>query len=133
MSKTEIYENILSAVTNETEVTKAQILSHSKQSDVVEARCLLFHYLHRAGFYPSQIARITNQSRQCVNCLLLSFQARCDYSGNMLKRYVKKLDVGCRNISYPLNRLSNNNQRAYRKVCSFFGYDLSKILQQADN
>lgn len=93
MSKTEIYENILSAVTNETEVTKAQMLSHSKQSDVVEARCLLFHYLHKAGFYPSQIARITNQSRQCVNCLLLSFQARCDYSGNMLKRYVKKLDV----------------------------------------
>jgi hypothetical protein len=93
MSKTEIYENILSAVVSETEVTKAQILSHSKQSDVVEARSLLFHYLYRAGFYPSQIARMTKQSRQCVNCLLLSFQARCDFSGNMLKRYVKKLDV----------------------------------------
>lgn len=93
MSKTEIYENILSAVVSETEVTKEQILSHTKQSDVVEARCLLFHYLYRAGFYPSQIARMTKQSRQCVNCLLLSFQARCDFSGNMMKRYVKKLDV----------------------------------------
>jgi hypothetical protein len=93
MSKTEIYENILSAVVSETEVTKEQILSHTKQSDVVEARCLLFHYLYRAGFSTSQIARMTKQSRQCVNCLLLSFQAKCDYSGNMMKRYVKKLDV----------------------------------------
>lgn len=93
MSKTEIYENILSAVVSETEVTKEQILSHTKQSDVVEARCLLFYYLQKAGFYPSQIARMTRQSRQCVNCLLLSFQARCDFSGNMLKRYIKKLDV----------------------------------------
>ena len=93
MGKTGIYEAILSAVVAETEVTKEQILSHTKQSDVVEARCLLFHYLHRAGFYPSLIARMTNQSRQCVDCLLLSFQAKCDYSGNMMKRYVKRLDA----------------------------------------
>lgn len=92
MGKTGIYEAILSAVVAETEISELQILSHSKQSDIVEARCLLFHYLQGAGFYPSQIARMTRQSRQCVNCLLLSFQARCDFSGNMLKRYVKKLD-----------------------------------------
>lgn len=91
--RTIIFNSILEAVENATEIDRALILSRSKQSDVVEARCLLFHYLRRAGFYPSQIARITNQSRQCVNCLLLSFQARCDYSGNMLKRYVKKLDI----------------------------------------
>lgn len=91
--KTYIYNEILSAVEQATEIDRTLIQSHSKQSDIVEARCLLFYYLHKAGFYPSQIARMTKQSRQCVNCLLLSFQARCDYSGNMLKRYVKKLDV----------------------------------------
>lgn len=91
--KTIIFNRILEAVETATEIDRALILSRSKQSDIVEARCLLFHYLHKAGFYPSQIARTTNQSRQCVNCLLLSFQARCDFSGNMLKRYVKKLDV----------------------------------------
>lgn len=92
MCKTEIFDTILSAVISKTEITKEQILSHSKQSDIVEARCLLFYYLHKAGFYPSQIARMTNQSRQCVNCLLLSFDARCQYSGNMMKRYVLQLD-----------------------------------------
>jgi glutamate/tyrosine decarboxylase-like PLP-dependent enzyme len=91
--RTIIFNRILEAVETATEVNRAQILSHSKQSDVVEARSLLFHYLNKAGFYPSQIARTTNQSRQCVNCLLLSFQARCDFSGNMMKRYVKRLDV----------------------------------------
>ena len=92
MSKSYIYEAILQAVITETEVSQEQILSHSKQNDVVEARCLLFYYLHKVGFYPAQIARMTNQSRQCVSCLLLSFEARCKYSGNMLKRNVQKLD-----------------------------------------
>lgn len=91
--KSVIFNRILEAVSSATEIPRAQMLSHSKQSDVVEARSLLFHYLKKAGFYPSQIARTTNQSRQCVNCLLQSFQSRCDFSGNMMKRYVKKLDV----------------------------------------
>lgn len=92
MGKTGIYEAILSAVVAETEISELQILSHSKQSDIVEARCLLFHYLQRAGFYPSQIARMTNQSRQCVNCLLLSYEGRIEYSGNAFKGYVIRLD-----------------------------------------
>jgi hypothetical protein len=93
MCKTDIFDAILSAVVSDTEITKEQILSHSKQSDIVEARCLLYYYLHKAGFYPAQIARMTNQSRQCVNCLLLSFDARCQYSGNIWKIYKKKLDT----------------------------------------
>lgn len=90
--KTIIFNEILSAVEAATEIDRALILSHSKQNDIVEARCLLFHYLQRADFYPSQIARMTNQSRQCVGCLLMSFDARCKYSANMMKRYVQKLD-----------------------------------------
>lgn len=90
--KTIIFNEILSAVEKATEIDRALILSHSKQNDIVEARCLLFHYLQRADFYPSQIARMTNQSRQCVGCLLMSFDARCKYSANMMKRYVQKLD-----------------------------------------
>lgn len=92
MCKSSVYNDIISAISEETEVPTVQILSHSKQGDVVEARCLLFYYLRRAGFYPSQIARMTNQSRQCVNCMLLSFQTRCDFSGNMMKRYVLRLN-----------------------------------------
>lgn len=90
--KTIIFNEILSAVEKATEIDRVLILSHSKQNDIVEARCLLFHYLQRADFYPSQIARMTSQSRQCVGCLLMSFDARCKYSANMMKRYVQKLD-----------------------------------------
>ena len=90
--KTIIFNEILSAVEEITEIPRDRILSHSKQNDVVEARCLLFYYLQKADFYPSQIARMTNQSRQCVGCLLMSFDARCQYSGNMMKRYKQKLD-----------------------------------------
>lgn len=90
--KTIIFNQILSAIEEITEIHRDRILSHSKQNDVVEARCLLFYYLQKADFYPSQIARMTNQSRQCVGCLLMSFDARCKYSGNMMKRYVQKLD-----------------------------------------
>lgn len=92
MCKSSVFNDIILAISEETEVSQEQILSHSKRGDIVEARCLLFYYLKKAGFYPSQIARMTNQSRQCVNCLLLSFKVRCDFSGNMIKRYVLRLD-----------------------------------------
>lgn len=92
MCKTFIYETILGAIVSETEIPRELILSHDKHPDVVEARRLLFHYLKRAGFYPSQIARMTGQSRQCVNEQLKAFENRCQFCGNILKIYCKKLD-----------------------------------------
>ena len=92
MCKSFIYETMLDAIVSETEIPRELILSHDKHPDVVEARCLLFHYLHKAGFYPAQIARMTKQSRQCVNEQLKAFDIRCQYCGNILKIYCKKLD-----------------------------------------
>lgn len=92
MCKTSIYEAIFSAVCAETEISREQIESHTKQADVVEARSLLFHYLHRAGFYPAQIARMTGHSRQSVNVQLQSFCNRCQYGGNIIKIYKQRLD-----------------------------------------
>lgn len=92
MCKSNVFEAVISAIISETEVSREQMFSHTKQADVVEARRLLYYYLRRCGFYPSQIARMTNQSRQCVNTQLQVFDDTCQYSGNILKIYRKRID-----------------------------------------
>jgi hypothetical protein len=84
MCKSKIFNDVLNAVAEETGISREEMCGHSKCPDVVEARCLLFHYLSKVGFYPSQIARMTGQSRQCVTALLNSFDDRLDYKGKML-------------------------------------------------
>ena len=91
MCKSLIYETMLEAIVSETEIPRELILSHDKHPDVVEARRLLCHYLQRAGFYPSQIARIMGQSRQCVNEYLHGFDIRCQYCGKILKIYMTNI------------------------------------------
>ena len=81
MCKSLIYEAILKRVERETEIPRERILSSEKQSDVVEARSLLFHFMRKAGFYPSQIARMVDCSRQSVNKLLQGFDDRCSQPG----------------------------------------------------
>lgn len=89
MCKSFIFETIFSAVISETEISREQIESHNKQADVVEARRMLLLYLQRAGFYPSQIARLLGQSRQSVNSSLKS----CKNLSKIAKIYCKKLDT----------------------------------------
>ena len=91
MCKSAIYYSILARVEEETEIPRERILSAEKQADVVEARCLLFHFMQRAGFYPSQIARMVGCSRQSVNKLLQSFSDRCDAPGRMLSIFVRRI------------------------------------------
>jgi hypothetical protein len=64
--KTIIFEQILSAVEQATEVPRALIISRNKRKEVVEARSLLFHYLYIEGFTRRQVADITGLTRQCV-------------------------------------------------------------------
>lgn len=64
--KTIIFEQILSAVEQATEVPRALIISRNKRKEVVEARSLLFHYLYIEGFTRRQVADLTGLTRQCV-------------------------------------------------------------------
>lgn len=64
--KTVIFQQILSAVEQATEVPRALIISRNKRKEVVEARSLLFHYLYIEGFTRRQVADITGLTRQCV-------------------------------------------------------------------
>lgn len=88
MCRSNIFEAIVSAVVAEAEISKEQICSHSKLADVVEARRIAYHYLHRAGFFPAQIARLMGQSRQCANALLKP----CKNPSKIAKIYCKRLD-----------------------------------------
>lgn len=71
--KTIIFEQILSAVEQATEVHRDLILSRNKQREVVEARSLLFHYLYCEGFTRRQVADLTGHTRQCVAAQVQAF------------------------------------------------------------
>lgn len=71
--KTIIFEQILSAVEQATEVPRALIISRNKRKEVVEARSLLFHYLYIEGFTRRQVADITGLTRQCVAAQIQAF------------------------------------------------------------
>lgn len=74
--KTIIFEQILSAVEQATEVPRALIISRNKQREVVEARSLLFHYLYCEGFTRRQVADITGLTRQCVAAQIQAFPSK---------------------------------------------------------
>jgi hypothetical protein len=71
--KTIVFEQILSAVEQATEVPRALIISRNKRKEVVEARSLLFHYLYIEGFTRRQVADITGLTRQCVAAQIQAF------------------------------------------------------------
>lgn len=93
MCKSEIFAEILQAVSRETEVSAKQILGDSKQMDIVDARYLLVYFLYSKGFYPSLIAKRINKTKRAVNYILTKFSDRLS-TGKMLRiqfENIKKL------------------------------------------
>ena len=76
MCKSEIFAEILEAVSRETEVSAARILSNSKQMEVVDARSILVKILVEAGFYPEQIAEFLHKTAASVRYLLTNYDSR---------------------------------------------------------
>lgn len=76
MCKTEIFTEILEAVSRETEVSAAQILGNSKQMEVVDARSILVKLLSSSGFYPEQIAKLMHKTSACIRHLLSNHESR---------------------------------------------------------
>ena len=60
MSKSELFDAILRLVSCETEVPAEHILSGKKDTETVDARYLLVHFLIESGFTPSYIYIHTN-------------------------------------------------------------------------
>lgn len=71
--KTLIYNKVLQAVAEVTEISPAEILSHKKLAEIVEARSLLIYYLYREGLSPLQIATLSGFTRQCIEASRLRF------------------------------------------------------------
>ena len=90
--KTIIFNEILSAVEQATEIDRALILSKDKHPDVVEARSLLFHYLYVEGFTRAQVAKMTGHTRQCVASQVQHFDDRCKYSGKIIVVEMREID-----------------------------------------
>lgn len=90
--KTVIYNEILSAVEQATEIDRALILSKDKHPDVVEARSLLFHYLYIEGFTRAQVAKMTGHTRQCVASQVQHFDDRCKFSGKIIVVEMREID-----------------------------------------
>ena len=84
MCKSEIFAEILEAVSRETEVSASRILGSSKQMEVVDARYLFVHFLSRSGFYPSSIAEQIHKTKRAVNYILTNFKSRLD-CGKMMR------------------------------------------------
>ncbi len=76
MCKSEIFAEILEAVSRETEVSAAQILGCSKHMEVVDARSITAKLLNEKGLYPEQIAVLMHKTAASVRYLLSNYENR---------------------------------------------------------
>lgn len=78
MYKVQIFNEAISAVVEETEIEQSQILSGSKEEEVVDARSILIRIMYERGLYPIQISRLTGICQRSVTRFLIGFKSRCD-------------------------------------------------------
>ena len=90
--KTIVFEDIITAVIQATEIQRERILSREKEREVVDARSLLVHYLCVNGFTKSQTAKLTGHTRQCVAVLEEGFENRRYANGNIMSILIKKIN-----------------------------------------
>ena len=99
--KTIIYNKVLSAVAEVTEVASTDIVSHSKVAEIVEARSLLIYYLYREGLSPIQIASLTGFSRQCIEATRHRFPDK-DSRSNWMSSLMQQIESRLATLHAPL-------------------------------
>lgn len=82
MRKSEIFSQVLSAVSAATEIDPAEIVSRSRKEEVVEARMLLVHCCIEKGMRPVQVASLMGQTPHNVYRSLRSAVDRYKYSSS---------------------------------------------------
>ena len=90
MCKSEIFNRVLDVVSQQTEVSREQILSRSKSMEVVDARCILFRLLQEQGLYPGQIPTQARKTPAAIRYLLSHFEDRVK-SNKMVKIYLQNI------------------------------------------
>lgn len=76
MCKTQIFNDILQIVSEETEINEALILSDNKSTAVVDARSILVDILRENGLYPVQIAEYLHKTPAGIRNLISGFENR---------------------------------------------------------
>ena len=76
MSRSTVFAEILSLVSEETEVPEAVIASPNRSAEAVDARYLLVYFLWKRGFYPSMIAPFINHQKRSVSRMHADFEHR---------------------------------------------------------
>lgn len=76
MCKTQIFNDILQIVSEETEINEALILSDNKSTAVVDARSILVDILREKGLYPVQIAEYLHKTPAGIRNLISGFENR---------------------------------------------------------
>ena len=90
MCKSEAFNRILDAVSNETEIAAREILGKGRTIEVVDARRLLFRLLREEGLYPSQIAEKAHKTSAAVRYLLADFEERVAANA-LIEKTLKKV------------------------------------------
>lgn len=98
MHKTQIFNEILEFVSEETEIPEFTILSNSKIIPVVDARSIVIKLLSEQGLYPIQIADLLHKTPASIRNLLNNYNFReqsnkiiAIYAQNVRKRMTNKI------------------------------------------
>lgn len=75
MCKSEIFAEIITLVSKETEIPSELITGASRVTEIVNARYILVYLLCEKGFYPSQISSLIHKTKRSVNYIINAFQS----------------------------------------------------------
>ena len=101
MSKSDIFNDILRKVSEETEISCPQILSRRKDMETVDARYLLVHFLSETGFSSSYIAAKIGVRERTVTHILTNFDVRLS-TQKMLRIQCENMRKWLGNKPFPL-------------------------------
>ena len=90
MCKSTLFEDVMSAVCDTTEIGRERILSDCKEMEVADARCLLVKFLSDAGMYPRCIAVLVGRTPAGVRYMLSEYGSRRKVN-KIMERYEEEI------------------------------------------
>lgn len=99
MIKNEIFSNLMDIVIKETGLTKNQIVSSCKASEIVDARYIIIYLLKKEGLYIRDISKMIGISRRGVEKIISQFENRFEQGGPMFKIMLKRISNKMRTYS----------------------------------
>ena len=87
MCKRDLCERIIALVSSETEIAVADIMSHDRRPDVVDARYLAVFIMLEQGMPAYRVALLMNMTERNVYHVRERFEDRMCYGDPMIKQY----------------------------------------------